>query len=134
MAASTSAKLSDAQRTVFTSHIKPWCKLISDNERYYLPKAIDLFIEMSGNHQMGLLRHICEKVPNERWQSKLPDNTQYLDVIRSMLYYYTGSKDLDQPSKEEFKNLIASYIKSPSFEDAERSKEVESFHDLLEDL
>ena len=72
-----------------------WIRLIKNEERYYFIKAMDIFYGMPENHQRGLLGYIAHEEDMNKWLDKLEDNTQYPDVIRSILFYYTGRKDLD---------------------------------------
>lgn len=114
----------------------PWVRMIDNGDKYYVHRAMKIFFTMPGAHQEGLLRHIVDQVPNDRWQKKLSDNTQYLDLMRSIIYYYTGREDLGQPSKRQLGKLVSSYLKSSKFIEAARSKgeEKESFIDMLNAL
>ena len=122
-------------------HIGPWFRLIREfdrgNERYYLHKAMRIFLDFPAGHQSGLLHFIVEKIPNERWQKNLEDNTRYLDVIRSVLYFYTGREDLGQPSMKNFQELLVDYLKSSNYLKAETepvvidAPEEESFTEML---
>lgn len=111
-----------------------WIRLINSGESYYFPKAMELFYELPANHQHGFLNFIANEVDIGKWQDKLDDNTQYPDVIRSILFYYSGREKSGDPNKEEFKMQIAEYLKSSMFKEAEEGESAVDFKEALEDI
>jgi len=90
-------------------------KMFDTSLRYYFPKAIDIFLKLSIQHQYGLLKFFTEDIKSSKLTNKIQDNTQYVDVMRSILFYYTGSKDFGQPNREEFCSLLGRYCRSSIF-------------------
>jgi len=114
-----------------------WVNLIVRNERYYLAEAMGIFYRLPSPHQKGLLSFFVEKIPNRRWEELFEDPTRYMDVIRSILYYYTGHKKAEQPTKEDFGKMLGEYCKSDWYKNADREIadppiDTEKFRDLLE--
>jgi hypothetical protein len=85
-----------------------------DDVNYYLPRAMDFFYGLSSVHQKNLLKHVTDANPQDEWLDGLEDDTLYPDVIRSMLYYYSGRTDLGQPCKADLGQLVGEYVKSAS--------------------
>lgn len=109
-------------------------KLINDESAsYFMVKIMDIFYKFPLEHQQGLLEYIAEEEDEERWLDKVDDETHYTGVLRSILFYFSGRKDLDQPSKEELKQHIGGYLKSSKYKLAEESKGAESFEESLEE-
>lgn len=122
--------LGDSAKKVFVR----WVRLINAQDRYYIAKALEIFMELSAGHQRGFLSYIVEQIPRETWEKALPDPTQYLDVMRSVLYYYSGRETLSEPSKKQFGNLISEYCNSRYFRDADVPKlDLEALGDLKEE-
>ena len=87
-----------------------WVQLIKQERKFYLVKAMDIFAQLEEQHQKGLIELIAEKVGNEDWKKDAEDNTKYSDVIRNILFYFTGREKLQQPSKTEFAGLLRDYF------------------------
>ena len=111
-----------------------WVKLINSEERYYFVKAMDIFYEMPENHQRGLLGFLAHEIDMNKWLDKLEDSTQYPDVIRSVLFYFSGRKEAGQPCKNDLKLKLGEYLKSTDFETSEEDEEIYGFTDALEEL
>jgi len=88
-----------------------WLRLINNNERYYFSKAMDVFYSMEEEDQRSLLVFFAEQTKTPSWETKAEDSTQYPSVIRAILVYYSGRKELSQPTKEEFKELMGKWIR-----------------------
>lgn len=109
-------------------------RLINAEERYFFVKAMDVFYEMPANHQHGFLSYLANEVDMKIWLDKVEDSTQYPDVIRSILFYYSGRGDLGQPSKSDFKSKLAEYLKSAEFGTSEDGADIGDFSTALEEL
>lgn len=123
----------DIKRSLVT-----WLGLINNKERYYVAKAMDIFYEMPAAHQDGFLRFVVGEMPNTRWEKLIEDPSQFLDAMRSILYYYSGRKALGEPTREEFKSLLCNYFNSKLCLEAERRvvegpMDEEIFKTLLEE-
>lgn len=128
-AAAVSASVKEAKQ-IFLN----WIRLIKSNESYYFPKAMELFYKLPANHQRGFLTFMATEVDMNKWIDKLDDDTQYPDVVRSMLFYYSGREKSGDPNKEEFKMRIAEYLKSSAFKEAEESTTAIDFKEALEGI
>lgn len=91
-------------------------KLIRSDERYLIPKSIDLLSKMEIEYQRELILYISKFNEVKFWKDAAEDSTLYLDVFRSILFYHTGRKDLRQPTKEDFVKLLADFTRSDNFE------------------
>lgn len=87
-----------------------WVQLIKQERKFYLVKAMDLFARLEETHQKGLIDLIATKVGNEDWKRDSDDNTKYSDVIRNILFYFTGRERLQQPSKTDFAGYLRDYF------------------------
>lgn len=87
-----------------------WVQLIKQERKFYLVKAMDLFSRLEETHQKGLIDLIAVKVGNEDWKRDSDDNTKYSDVIRNILFYFTGRERLQQPSKTDFAGYLRDYF------------------------
>ena len=109
-------------------------KLIDDDSRHLIAKMLDIYWQMPSNHQEYFLRHICEQTPLERkWIDKLEDETEWANIFREIIWYYSGRSEIGQPSKKELKNLILKYVTSNWCEEA-LEKPSEKFGEMLEEL
>lgn len=125
----TSGQLMAAQR----QYILDMMLTIESSENYRLPRAIDLFMELSSAHQKNLLNFIVEQNPQPGWLEMTGDSTQYIDLLKSILYYYTGRDDATQPTKEQLKKLVGSYCKTSAFKEAHGKPATASFMDVFEE-
>lgn len=112
--------------------ILDWIRLVTQQERYYFAKAMDLFYEIPGEYQRAMIEHFGEKEGCDKWLEKVDDNTQYRDVIRSILFYYSGVEDAGQPNKRQFIVNLAEFVKSERFSKAEDAITAESFSEELD--
>lgn len=91
-------------------------KLIKSDERYLIPKSIDLLSKMAIEYQRELILYVSKFSENKFWKEASEDSTLYLDVFRSILFYHTGRKDLRQPDKDDLVKLLADFTRSDDFE------------------
>lgn len=109
-------------------------KLIDDDSRHLIAKMLDIYWQMPSNHQEYLLRHLCEQTAIEKkWFDKAEDETEWGNVFREIIWYYSGRAEIGQPSKKELKNLILKYVTSKWCEEA-LEKPSEKFGEMLEEL
>lgn len=94
-------------------------RMINNNERAFFAKFMEDFRELNGKHQEGLLRYLSERCDQKKWKDRLDDTTMYNDVIRSVLFHYSGRDELGQPSKKEFAHALREYIDSAEFKAVE---------------
>lgn len=87
-----------------------WVQLIKTEKKFYIVKAMDIFFQLSENNQKGLIELIAQKVGNEDWKRDAEDGTKYADVIRNILFYFTGRERLQQPSKSDFAGYLRDYF------------------------
>lgn len=111
-----------------------WMKLIRSEERYYFPKAMRLFYQMPFAYQKGFVQFFAEKHEMPKWLDKVDDNTQYPDVIRSILFYYSGRKELEQPFKHQLLPCLLEFTKSDEFKKAGEMSSAAMFTEELDSL
>lgn len=97
-------------------HILNIIKLLRSDERYLIPKTIDLLSKIDIDYQREFILYISKFNEVKFWKESADDSTLYLDVFRSILFYYTGRKDLRQPCKEDLMKVLADYTRSEDFE------------------
>jgi hypothetical protein len=116
--------------------ILAWIRLITEDQRYYFVKAIDLFYELPDLHQKNLIEFFGEKAENESWTEAASDNTKYIDVIRNILFYYSGKEKVQQPNKNAFASILGEYLKSDRCKEAHevRIKKKKDFQEGLKSL
>lgn len=114
--------------------ILKWMRYIQDDERYYFSKAIEIFSELSASRQAIIIRHFAEKEEQKFWLENAEDSTRYRDVLRSILFYYSGREKIGDPSKEIFKKELGSILKSRDFKMAGAASSVAEFKKELESL
>lgn len=105
-------------------------KMIHNNDRYFFAKFLEDFAQLDHKHQTGLLRYMSDRYDQKKWKDRLDDTTMYNDVIRSMLFYFSGRDEIGQPSKKELAHALREYVDSAHFRDAEDGDE--SFLSSLE--
>jgi uncharacterized protein with ParB-like and HNH nuclease domain len=89
-----------------------WIRLIQEDSRYYFVKAVDIFYELPDIHQKNIIEFFADEAEQEIWKDSALDSTKYLDVIRNILFYYSGKEKLQHPNKKVFASLLAKYLKS----------------------
>lgn len=94
-------------------------RMINGNERAFFSKFMEDFRELNGKHQFGLLRYLSDRCDQKKWKDRLDDTTMYNDVIRSVLFYYSGRDELGQPSKKELAHALREYVDSAHFKEVE---------------
>lgn len=118
--------------------ILEWIRLIKavdqGRTKYYMPKAIELFLTLPDVYQYGLLKFVAERLENDIWLEKIQDNTQYIDVLRSILFYYSGQQKAAQPCRLDFNNCLGEYVRSSYFTSAEDLGASADFKHELESL
>lgn len=112
-----------------------WVRMIKegDNLRYYFTKAVDQFLLLPSKHQYGLLKFVLDGLGETSLVEKIEDNTQYVGVLRSLLFYHSGKKELDQPCRESFAAKLAQYYRSSLFRELEKA-DPEDFKNELENI
>jgi hypothetical protein len=95
--------------------ILEWIRMIRENEKYYFSKAIDLFSRLPTRHQAALIKHLAEKESQQYWLDNYEDESSYRDVIKSVLFYYSGREKAGDPNKDRFKQELGSFIRSKEF-------------------
>lgn len=129
MAASASGKFirDKESKRVFSR----WITLINEEEKYYFAKAIDLFSDLPARHQTAFVKYFAEKTNNQFWLDNWADSTQYRDVVRSILFYYSGRERAGDPNKKEFAEELRNFMKSDDFK-AGVKHEAKEFKEGLE--
>jgi hypothetical protein len=127
VAADLSASAKEAKRKMMH-----WIRLVTQQERYYFAKAMDLFYQIPSEYQKAMIEFFAERESNNKWLEKVDDDTQYRDVIRSILFYYSGSEDAGQPNKRQFITSLAELIKSERFKTIEESATADVFSEELD--
>jgi hypothetical protein len=89
--------------------------MINDKERHFFAKFMEEFAILPQKHQAGLLRYFADKCDQKKWKDYLEDTTMYNDVIRSILFYYSGREEIGQPSKKELAHGLREYVESSHF-------------------
>lgn len=109
-------------------------RLVQSDEKYYFAKMAEMFAALPVEHQGGILKQAAEMSDIKKLKDLLAkdDSTMYPIILRSLLYYYSGKKDLGQPFKREFAIAIHTYTKSPNFEMGEARSEAKDFMSELE--
>jgi hypothetical protein len=111
-----------------------WLKMIRENEKYYFAKSMDLFSRLPTRHQSGLIKHLAEKEDQTFWLENIEDTTSYRDVLRSILFYYSGREMAGDPTKKKFAAEIAAFVRSKDFIGAGAVAEASEFKNELESL
>lgn len=96
-----------------------WIRFCRDDVRYYFPKAIDLFAKLPETHQKVFVEHFSNVIPNNRWNEKAFDNTRYMELVRSVLFYYSGKNGSHSPSREVFATEVAKLLRSDEWKEAD---------------
>lgn len=94
-------------------------RMINEKERHFFAKFMEEFARLHQKHQAGLLRYFADKCDQKKWKDHLDDTTMYNDVIRSILFYYSGREEIGQPSKKDLAHCLREYIDSSHFKEAE---------------
>ena len=116
--------LKKKRRTVSTSveckrFLLASIRMINEKERHFFAKFIEDFADLNSKHQSGLLRYIADRYDQKKWKDCLDDTTMYNDVIRSILFYFSGRDEMGQPSKKELAHALREYVDSSHFKEAE---------------
>lgn len=92
-------------------------------DRFVFAKFMDAFFEsVPGPHQRAFLKYVVEQVGNSRWEGMVDDPYLHRDLIRSILWNYSGRLTLKtEPNIEDFSKLIGKYVRSDAYRDAEKS-------------
>ncbi len=110
-----------------------WISLIKEDSEYYFAKAMDMFYDLPSCHRKAFLSYIVNFVDNEDWADKLDDETHYPEVLRSVLFYYSGREQKGEPCLKDFaEDMIAGYLRSKDFK-ALSVRDI-SFKSSLEDV
>ena len=70
----------------------------------------------------------------KKHEDKLEDSTQFPDLIRGVLYHYSGREDAGQPSKIEFGRKLAEFLRSSYMREATITKEADGFMKDLKEV
>lgn len=109
-------------------------KLIEDDSRHLISKLMDIYWQMPSNHQQYFLRHIVEVTPlDEKVKNKMDDETEWANIFREAIWYYSGRTEIGQPSKKDLRALILKYVTSKWCEEALESPTT-PFKEMLEEL
>lgn len=92
-------------------------------ERSYFARFIDEFRKMPAEHQAAFIQFLAETFPEESWVQHSKDDTQYIDIIRTILFRFSGKvfSQKKEPCKHDLSALVAEYMKSKHFAQAEQS-------------
>jgi hypothetical protein len=107
--------------------------LIDNGEKYYFAKAADLFSDLPARHQSAFIKYFADKVNVKFWLDNWHDSTQYRDVLRSILFYYSGREKAKDPNKKEFRNELMEFMRSDEFKSGVKH-EAKEFKEGLESL
>ena len=127
--AAASVSVEKESRVILTR----WVRLIRENEKYYFAKAMDLFSSLPMKHQAGLIKFLGERENQKFWTDNFADDSRYREVMKSILFYYSGRDKVGDPSKERFVKDIAAFIKSKEFK-TDAVAEAKAFTEGLEKL
>ena len=109
-------------------------KLVDDDSRHLIAKLMDIYWQMPANHQEYLLRHLLEATPlDSKWKEKVDDETEWPNVFRETVWYYSGRAEVGQPCKKELKTLILKYVTSKWCDEA-LTKPTEDFDEMLREM
>lgn len=110
-------------------------QLIDNDERHLIAKIIDLYLKMPSNHKYYFVKYLAELTPIEaKWKERVEDDTEYVNVLREIIWYYSGRAEIGQPCKKELKTHILKYVSHDYCEEALTVKESEGFIEELENL
>lgn len=123
------AKLKPNKESEIT--IMLWLKMIRENEKYYFSKAMELFAKLPARHQSGLIKHLAEATKHQYWIDNIDDTTQHREVMKSILFYYSGREVAGDPTKKKFAQELAAYVRSKDFKGAGHSADAKTFKDEL---
>jgi len=108
-------------------------KFIEDDSRHLIAKLMDVYWKMPSNHQQKFLEHILEVTPlDEKLKNKIEDETEWANIFREAIWYYSGRAEIGQPSKKELRTLIVKYVTSKWCEEALEAPV--PFKEMLEEL
>ncbi|NBW98904.1 hypothetical protein EBR03_04970 [bacterium] len=96
--------------------------LLNDEKaNFYFLKTIEIFEKIPSLYQKSFLNFFADEYKDNapHWKEMAQDETQYLPMVRSILFYFSGNKKAAHPSKEDFLAAIAEYYRSSYFEKAE---------------
>lgn len=109
-------------------------RVLRGTENYYFVKCIDIFDRLPIGHKHGFLSFIAEKEKVEKWKDLIADDTQYYNLMRSVLFYYSGREEFSEPCKHDLIKSIIKYSQSPTYKEVRVAKEAETFMEGIEDL
>lgn len=110
-------------------------RVLKSEQRYQMAKIIDHFMKINSDYQKEMLLYIEKFNGNQFWKESIPDSTLYLDVFRSILFYYSGRTELKQPSKEDFIKILVDFARSDEIKSVEdMSASVLDMSDALADI
>lgn len=111
--------------------------LLNDEKaNYYFLKTIELFEKMPTFYQKSFLDFFAEEYKDQapHWTEMAQDETQYLPMVRSILFYFSGNKKASHPCKEDLLSALGEYYRSSYFENTETAIEAANFKEELETL
>lgn len=96
---------------------------ILKRERFVFAKFIDCFFTaVPGSHQQAFLKFMVEQVGNSRWESMVDDSFMYKDLLRSVLWHYSGRLTLKtEPNIDDLSKMIGQYVRSDAYREAEKT-------------
>lgn len=99
-----------------------WVRLNKDEARYYFAKAIDLFLSLPAAHQKAMVEHFVGVLALSKLEELMHDPTRYVEIIRSVLFYYSGRPGTPSPGRAQFTEELAKFIRSEAWTEAEAIK------------
>jgi hypothetical protein len=115
-------------------YVVSMAKLVDDDSRHLIAKLMDIYWQMPSNHQRCLLKHLLDSTGiDPKWRERADDETEWANVFRETVWYYSGRAEIGQPSKKELKTLILKYVTSKYCEEALESPS-EDFSEMLKEI
>lgn len=109
-------------------------RILRGTDNYYFVKCIDVFDRLPIGHKRNFLTHLAEQTKIEKWKELSSDDTQYYNLMRSVLFYFSGREEFSEPCKHDLIKSIVKYSQSPSYKEVKVAKEAETFMEGIEDL
>lgn len=112
-------------------------KLILElNRPFYIARFIDGFFNIPPEHQEGLSEFLSNHVEYDQIKD-LHRERRFLDVIKIVIFLYSGREKMNELAIIDLKRLICEYVESPIFKEKESYIEVggdEGLSQILQEM
>lgn len=103
--------------------IVAWKNLCLYDQRYYFPKAMDLFSSWPHSFKTEFLHFVTDRHHSPIWAKMLDDDSLYPDVLRCILNCYTSGDVKSEFAKKKLARVLMDFMKSEAFDRASKNIE-----------